>query len=68
MCPQEATWTTNFGMSMLMLLNNLCPNLCPGFDTATDTLLTSYDVLLVQSSDSMMLYWGKSYGTYMSEC
>ena len=40
-------------MSMLMLLNNLCPNLPPGFDTATATPLTSYDVLPVQSSDTL---------------
>ena len=36
-----------------MLLNNLSPNLLPGYDTATATLLTSYDALSVQSYDAI---------------
>ena len=41
------------GMSMLMLLNNLGPNLPPAFDTASATPLTSCEALLVHSSDAL---------------
>ena len=54
MCvPKRQLGQQILGMSVLMFLNNIGPNLPPDFDTATSTPLMSYDAILVQSSDAL---------------